>query len=449
MARMRLMLGLVPLSLLLMSGCGSEDDAQSRLTLASAKLQGIPSGKGTIPDAGAVRSVYAEVRELLDPVLERGLPVEQASASLIIAETQLGEGGPAIRALARGEGEALQRLGEVESLLEVWQVAETKREVASSFDASEQIAKLRREMEQFEQFRDEALRERQELQSRLDTVNARIAALLEQAGTQRDEAARLELEAASANVGQVVALVRQAQVHKRKADGLVMEAEKLRGEIERIAPQIDRLTLRIEAAEKDRILRSQNLASIEEIARIRRQASEAARREADGFRDELSALLFDDDGLLAFRTQELTSLLDDAEAVWSRALASARKASSGLRQASQLMAGRIQQAHGQALLQHGQGLTTLRGTLERVAAHDALRNAQLQQAIDEVTQAARDAYQKAADLLQAASDAFGAAGIAGDADDELESLQRSLAAQVQRARDRLQDLGTDQDSDEG
>ncbi len=448
MARMRMMLGLVPLSLLLVGGCGSEDDAQSRLTLASAKLQGVPSGKGTIPDADAVRSVYAEVRELLDPVLDRGLPAEQASAHLIIAETQLGEGGPAIRALAQGENKALQRLGEVESLLEVWQVAETKREVASSFDASEQIAKLRQEMEQFERQRDEALRQRQELQTQLDDLNARIAQLLEQANAQRDEAARLELEAASAGPDQVVALVRQAQVHKRQGDALVMEAEKLRGQVEQIAPRIERLTLRIEAAEKDRNLRSQSLASIQDIVRIRREAAQAAQREADGFRDELETLVFGDDGLLAYRTQELARLLSEAEGVWSRALASARKASSGLRQAAQLMVGRIQQAHGQALLQHAQGLTTLRGTLERLAAHDDLRSAQLEQAIDETTQAEREAYQKSADLLQEASDAFGGAGIGGEADRELERLQQSLAAQIQRANDRLQDLGgTPQDGE--
>jgi len=123
---------------LLIAGCGSEDDAQSRLTMASAMLQGIPTGHGTIPAQETTRDLFKEVRELLQPVLTDGLPAEQAAAHLIISETQMSDASAKIRGVSDLEREALSRLMEIETTLSNLRVLESRRTLAEAFSADEE-----------------------------------------------------------------------------------------------------------------------------------------------------------------------------------------------------------------------------------------------------------------------------------------------------------------------
>lgn len=442
----------IALALLLLAGCGSEDDAQRRLTMASAKLQGVPSGRGTIPDPVAAGSIFQEVRQELQPVLDRGRPAEQAAASLIIAETQLSEASASVRAASEQNQKLRDRLSEIASVLGVWTVSDTKREVAASFDAGEQRETLRADLARLDQQRDAAARERGSLQQELDAINGQIDALRAQADGHRQQAASLDMQADSAPPAQRVSLVRQAQEHARAADALIVQGELLRGEIEKLVPRIERLSLEIESASKDRALRDASLATLEESIALRAEAVRNAQAEADAFKAELLSLLFDGDGLESFRTGASESAHAEAIAALEKSHASARKASSALRQGSQLMSARILQARGQVLLNRARTLSSYANTLDRIAQIPAFAGEpRLARAIAEVNESARAAFADAAASLQEASDAFSSAGMSGDAQDELESLQASLARSIQAARDLAgampEDSGDSGDSD--
>lgn len=440
------------LALLLLAGCGSEDDAQRRLTMASAKLQGVPSGRGTIPDPVAAGRIFQEVRQELQPVLDRGLPAEQAAANLIIAETQMAEAAASIRAASEQNQKLRDRLGEIASVLGVWTVSDTKRDIAASFDVGEQRETLRADLARLDQQRDKAARERGELQTQLEAINGQMDALIAQADARREQAANLEMQGDSASPAQRVSLVREAQEHARAADALIVQSELLRGEIEQIAPRIDRLALEIESASKDRALREASLATLEESVALRAQAAQDAQGEADAFRSELLGLLFDADGLESFRTGASEGAHADAVSALEKAHGSARKASSALRQGSQLMSARILQARGQLLLNRARTLSAYADTLGRIAEIPAFAGeSRLASAIAAVDESARTAFADAATALQEASDAFSSAGMSGDAQEQLESLQASLARSIQDAQDRAGvspgDSGADASSD--
>ena len=171
------------------------------------------------------------------------------------------------------------------------------------------------------------------------------------------------------------------------------------------------------------------------------QATEAA-GEARTIRDELIALLLGPDGLAAFHSGELQQGLSDAGEAFEKAQRSARSASE-LRKQSQLLTGRIRQAHAQTLLNHAREVGRFRETLERLASIDVLAASEprIASKLTEALQSEIDAFGAASVAIQEAADAFSSAGIRGEAQDFSDALLAELSESRQAADDRVADLG--------
>ncbi len=442
MNRRRLNLLAMPLACVLLSGCGSDEDMQGLISEATARLEAIPSGRGTIPQQKAASAVYREVREILRPVLDGGLDAEKAAASLIIGETEFAEAATKVREATKEQRGALAGLMKVEATLNVWQVAETRRSVAASFDVGDERQKLRSEIAELDGAIASERQVLEGLKGTLDDINAQIHELDTKANGERAEAAKLEIQADSADPTEALPLISQAQKHSRQADAYVMQAEKLRGEVERLAPQIDRQELRISGDQSAKQVRSEDLDGLSESEQFHATQASEATIEADKIRDDLVQMLFGNDGIEGVFSGPLQQALEDAESALAQAQRSARNGSN-LRQQSRLLVGRIAQTHGQVLLNQAQEITRFRATLRRLAAIDAIAGGEprIASRLSEMHQGEIDAYNAAAEAIQEASDAFGGAGMGGEARDLLDRLQTELAESRQAAQDRVADLG--------
>ncbi len=432
----------IPLAGAMLGGCGSEEDMQALLAKASAELAVIPGGRGTIPLAERSEGPYAEVRKILQPVLESENSAEKAAAHLIIGEIELAEATAQLRLTTEKQREALERVMEIEARVNVWQVAETRQALAASFDASNERQKLGTEI----QVLDASIAKEQQtlagMRTELDAINSQILELNAQAETERGEVAKLEIQADSADPMTALPLITEAQRHSRLADGFIMQAEKLRGQIERLAPKIDRQELRIKGEQSARQVRTEDLSDLTESEQFHEQQAREASSEATTIRNEVIALLFGSDGLAAFYDGALQQAMSDADDAFEQAYRAARSGSE-LRQQSQLLTGRVRQAQAQGLLNQAREVGRFRKTLGRLASTEALASGEprIASKLTELRQIEIDAFTAASNAIQEAADAFSSAGMRGEAQDFADALQAELAESRQAADDQITDLG--------
>ena len=229
MNRRHLNLLAIPLAGVMLVGCGSEENMQASLAKASARLGVIPTGRGTIPPPWLSGEPFAEVRTILQPVLQSENAAEKAAAHLILAQIELAEAAEKFREASATQREALERVMEIEARVSVWQVSETRRSLAASFDVGAERQKLQSEIDELNTSIASEQQNLASMRAELDEINAKILEFTKQAESERGEVAKLEIQADAADATASLPLIKEAQRHSRIADGFIMQAEKFPG----------------------------------------------------------------------------------------------------------------------------------------------------------------------------------------------------------------------------
>ena len=423
----------------LFAGCGKQDSYADDLDTAARTIANASAGVGAPPRPELVESTFQQVRETVTPVRDSSIEEQAAAASLMIAETQLGEAAMQAVELASamaaytagvpavGDQPAQIGLDDVRHELSRLGRLQTEVELANGFTVANEIAAL--EDQVAERDRQQATRqdELNTLTERIATTEAELATKDSDAQAERARASELKLEASRSDTDASVQLAEQARLFDRSADAIAFEAELLRADLDTLRPDRERLADQVERLAAER----QSLA--EAIDRLRAAQREARARGAEAaaaageLERRIEDMLFGSGGLTTDRLGSLTTLAETVADAYGQAAGTARSGSA-LRQASNLAQGRAQSAigsaHNSAAIAIEQAILLLSDVAARGVGGDRVPGAiqSLEAQRVEALQAAAEAFEQAASQL-------------GGASEEAESAYTDLATQARGRAD--------------
>lgn len=418
-----------------LAGCEEQDRSGENLAEASRTIRTANAGVGAPPRPELLEDTYRKVREKADPVRQSDLEQQAAAASLVVAETQLGEAAVQEVALARAvsaytvgrpahqQGDAVLGLDDVRAQFNRLTRLRTEVELANAFTVADEIATLESQVAQRDRDQSVKQRELDELTRTIESKQADLAAKEAESASERARASELKLQAASEPSAKAVELAEQARLFDRSADGVAYQAELIRGELDSLRPDRARLV-----SEVDRIT-SERTSLVEAIERLRAAQREARARgseaaaKAGELERRIQDMLFGSGALVTERVTELANLAEEVAGAYDKAGGTARQGSSLRRQASFLQ-GRASAGAGSAHMAAGRAFESAILLLSDLA-EDGVGGDRVGQAIQSLETRRTEAYNAAGDAFESASGQFGS--------DEAGASYSELAAQA-RAR---------------
>ena len=420
-----------------LGGCGDQDRSAENLAEASRTIRTANAGVGAPPRPELLEDTYRKVREKADPVRQSELAEQAAAASLMVAETQLGEAAVQEVALARavsgfttgkpahGGADALLGLDDVRAQFNRLSRLRTEVDLANAFTVADEVATLESQVAQRD--RDQAVRQREldELTRLIEARQAELAAKEAESAQERARASELKLQAASEPSGKAVELAERARLFDRSADGVAFEAELIRAELDSLRPDRARLVNEVDRITSER---GSLVEAIERLRAAQREArargSEAAAR-AGELERRIQDMLFGSGSLVTERVTQLANLTDEVTGAYEKAGGTARQGSALRRQASFLQ-GRASAGAGSAHMAAARAYESAILLLSDLAAQ-GVGGDRVGGAIQSLETRRTDAYNAAGDAFDSASGQFGA-DAAGASYSELSAQARARAA---------------------
>jgi len=292
-----------------------------------------------------------------------GLQGEQAAASLLAAQSQLGLAeGPAAEAQA-SERRARNMMREIEAALSVWSLKQATAEAADAFDASSQIAEISKSRATKESEANAQRQRRGVLANQLDDNRAQAKLRINSADALGAEYTKLMEGTSTISAREAAPIVAAANVKRRAGDVVRLEGLRIQALADQLEPQVAEIEAIISQLENQR----KDLDEIE--ARLAQRASDS-KKEAEDSRASAAVAGSDLSELVAalaqFRQTEIAPQYQKAIDLFTKGAAGAGKSAAALptsgklsQGAGQLSVAEMQWSRSQGLRSFAEMLTTL------------------------------------------------------------------------------------------
>ncbi len=412
----------------LLTGCG-EDQAQLALEDASRQLTALNAGANA--RQWTSDEVYNDVLSKLSSLPGSPTEAQQAAAALMTAQAHRGLAELHAAEASDLMSNAQRLIGPGEAELRAFEAAQSRAEVAASFDPSS-----------LQQAIDDR---RQAARAELSAITTQISALQQQASQlgeqiaqqradadeQRLLAAELQSQVDQQDAVAGVATAQRAHEARRAADAIALRALELEQQVGIIEQQIAELEILSEksTAQLAALDEAEN-ALTERTQRIRSEAAEA-QTTAQQAAQRFTAVVSGDGGLDQHHATLIPAPFDSAVEAYERAIRSAQQARSTDRASASLALGLAHHALANLHITRAEGLAAYASMLD--AAGDlpggqqfASRASQATDRLREHTLAAGAAYEEAIGGYEGS----GARQEAADIRDELTARLAQLRARV-------------------
>ncbi len=418
----------------LLAGCGDRSEASEATHDASLAIGSISagSGAGSTPEYTIER--FEEARTILNRTGLDGTDAEKAGAVILGAWTDLG--------LASGDGFAISGLEEaltfkmedIRAELRAWEQLNALAAAAESFDPEQELSALAVAQTQIEERIEAAKAAKADVDQRVSSLESQMKTLGDQAKSERQEAAKLELRAAQLSAVAAAEIAPEIQKHALAAEKKLFDIARLKAKADQLGTEATEASLNLDMFSRQKALNEQAridvLAAHEEAkknaAALRKQASEAE-----------SKIVANVDALLAFRDgqgadQSLNDLYDTQVSRLRSAASSARQGVSEMRTEARIASGAANAALGDALSQQSRSYERLAALLSRLAeATPPLGSADsLEQRATDAARIAAASHDSSLDAFKAAADDYSGAGVRGQAGELVDALVEKLRARA-------------------
>lgn len=423
--RLAIAAGLAVGCAVVMAGCDDDSPTGAALDRASVQLREMTPA-GAAPASLTIRQqVYQQVGSDLSGATNQGTPAENAAASILLAETKIGQGQIAAARATELEAQALRLARRLRAALSDWAVRSARAEAAAQYDPAPELADIESQISERREQIEQARGQKAEVEAKVADLRAQAQAKLDEAEGYRREEGLLRQRSLEAKATEGAKLLEQATEQKRRADAVEVQAGNLEASAALIEPQIGEIDLEIARIEKQIEL----LESARQEVNARAQA---ARSNAQDAREAAAAAAQDADQLLAelaaLRTGDLAQSLEEAIRHFEGAARDAKNAASASRTTANVVAGTAQQQLGGVQRLRARSWTDHATILEALAAASpAMPNAQTYAAAAQEARAQAQAALEASNAAYAdAQSAYGSAGAKGEAQERLQALSNRL-----------------------
>ncbi len=410
---------------LAVSGCEREDAAGDALQKAHVKLASLSPFGTTLPAGDTKLKAYNEVISTLKTAVDTGTETQIASASLLIAQSQMGLAEPQADRASEIERDVFNQLSSLRSDLSQYRMQSAGAEAAASYNPAKELAEIdRQDQERTAQVAKEQAA-KGEIEKKVADLRAQAKAKLDESRARRQQAGALKQQVANQSATQGEQTLIESQKISREADALDVKAAQLEAQAATVAPQVVEIQNTIERLNKQKDLLGKERVDVGTRATAsQKQASDlraAAAKTAEAIKTKA-------DALHELITGELAETAKKAASGFSMASGTAKKAVKELKGTAQLIVGTAQQGLGDVHLNHGRGLQVYSYVLESMTlAKPALPGAEaLAARLSETKAAEKEALDAAFEAYKGADAAYQASGGGGDAKARIDKINARL-----------------------
>ncbi len=418
----------------LLGGCGDRSEASKATHDASLAIGSISAGAGagSIPEYTIER--FEEARAILNRTGLDGTDAEKAGAVILGAWTDLG--------LASGDGYAISGLEEtltfmmadIQTELRAWEQLNALAGAAESLDPERELSALAQMQTEIEARIEAAKAAKADVDQRVSSLESQMKALGDEAKSEREAAAKLELRAAQLTAVEAAKIAPEIQKHALAAEKKLFDIARLRARADQLGTEATEASLNLDMLNRQKALNEQ--ARVDVIA-----AHEEARKNAAALRKQASEaeskIIASVDALLAFRDgqgadKSLNDLYDTQVSRLRSAASSARQGVSEMRTEARIASGAANAALGDALSNQSRSYERLADLLSRLAqATPPLGSADsFEQRATDAAKIATASHDDSLDAFRAAADDYAGAGVRGQAGELVEKLVEKLRARA-------------------
>jgi hypothetical protein len=404
---------------LAVAGCEREDAAGDALNTAHVKLASLSPFGTTLPAGDYKLKTYREVIDSLKGAVSDGTPTQSASASLLIAQAEMGLAEPAAAKAAELERGVLEKLSAVRMALGHYMNFTDSARAAASYDPAKDIAEIeKQDKEKSEQITAEGAA-KAAIEKQAADLQAQARGKSDGARAKRQEAGSLRQKVAGQTAVEGEKTLLQWQKLAREADALEVEAAQLEAEAAKVAPRAGEVQNTIERLTKQRELLAAERTEVGRRTQVAKEQSSQLQAEAAKTADEIKKLT---DEIHGVRTGELSEQTQKATSDYAKAAGTAAKAGKELKGSAQMVVGAARQALGETLLSRGRGLKVYAQVLDSVVAAKVPGADGFKAQAEEARAAAKESFDQAFEAYQQADTAYNGAGAKGEAKTRLEKL---------------------------
>lgn len=434
------------LTLLLLAGtlgaCDRRSEAGRGVEEGGKELAALTGGAPVAPTGDLASATYNRVLTAANTAANApGLKGEQAAASLLASQSQLGLGeGPAAEAQA-AERRARNKMREIEAALSVWSLKHATAKAADAFDASSQVAEISKSRTAKEAQASAQRQRRGVLASQLDDLRAQMKSKIDAADALAAEYTKLMEGTSTMSAREAAPIVAQANVKRRSGDLVRLEGLRIQALAEQLEPQVAEIDAIIAQLENQR----KDLDAIE--ARLAQRASDA-KREAEESRaaaavagNELGAMV---ESLAKLRQEDVAPQYEKAIRAFGTAASEAGKSSAAIPGAGKIGQGAAQLSVAEMQWSRSQGLRSFAELMTALAKIDPA----LPGRADFTAKAAaakeeeKQSLEAATAALEAAQSAFSGARVQGPAKERLEQVAELIGKSVEVTKGASLDLAS-------
>jgi len=418
----------------LLAGCGDRSEASKAAHDASLSIGAISAGSGAGSTPEYTIEQFEEARTILNRTGLDGTDAEKAAAVILGAWTELG--------LASGDGFSISELEEaltfkmadIRTDLRAWEQYNALAAAAESFDPAQELNALAQAQSEIEGRIESAKAAKADVDQRVSSLESQMKTLADQARSERQEAAKLELHAAQLTAVEAAVIAPEIQTHALAAEKKLFEIARLKAKADQLGTEATEASLNLDMLNRQKALneeaRTDILASHEQArknaASLRSQASEVESSINSGV-----------DALLAFRDgqgsdKNLNALYDTQIGRLRSAASSARQGVSEMRTEARIASGAANAALGDALSHQSRSYDRLATLLSRLAgATPPLDSADsLEQRATDAARIATASHDDSIKAFEAAADDYSGAGVRGSAKELVDALIEKLRARA-------------------
>lgn len=413
------MLAGATIALAALTGCGSDDDAQAAVKQAGRSFTSIAVGDANSNPQYSEQSYKATEQALSSHAGDSDGYAEAAAVGVAMAKR--GQAALASQEASRAENDALLQARVIRGMINEWLTMDAIAQAAGMFDPSEDISEIQGIIE---------LR-RQDIanyQSQMERINAeisehesKIADLRSRAADQRNQAGALELQMSRVSAQEAAELAAQVREFTLRSDQYDLEAQRIEGVVGQLRPGAREVSLNVEKARSQIELLDKAVAELRERAQSSENDAQQARSNA---RDAAQRINDAIDRYQSLRDNEVSAANERAISLVRGAINALRDARDAVKQSASLDKADAQQMLAELTLRQAGG------EREEALLYQSLVDAKIngdwqsyienaQQQVQELTQAANQAYLDAAASLRGAR-------VRGSAADRIEATAARL-----------------------
>lgn len=390
------------LSLMALSGCGSDNDAQAAVKQAGRSFTSIAVGDPNASPEYSEQS-YQATEKALSEFTGKDDGYSQAAA-LGVAMAKRGQAALASQEASKAEKEAILQARVIRGMINEWLTMDAIAQAAGMFDPSKDISELQDIIKLRQQDIANYKSDMDRINAEISEHEAKIAELRVKAEEQRNQAGAIELQMPRVSAQEAAKLAEQVREFSLRSDQYELEAQRIEGVVGQLRPGAREVSLNVNKASSQVELLNTAIAELRDRAQASQQDAQQARQNA---RDTLQNINDAVDQYQALRDNEVNTANERAISLVRGAMSALRDAGDAVKQSAALDKADAQQMLAELTLRQAAG------EREEAMLYQSLFDAKIsgdwqsyiqnaQQQADELTQAAKQSYLDAASSLRSA-----------------------------------------------